>query len=343
MGLVDFIEESLKDRFPNIGIRKEIFSLSTFKFKKISISNNGSKLKILDSSIGYPKNLEIKDKIYKLNSNNPSEIFHEKGFFEKKVIFVKDINRINLKYLFLLNPYLVLTNSKFKKPIYSENFPIVSIWNPLEDETEVSVSGKIKKDEIKGTNYFIDIGYGPYYFYILFPFDSYFQTKDSLNFYGTFNLLKEILRRLFEVRYPKGYRIRILFNDLSYFNYYGLKKHLENIQEKNIICFLNLEATGIGNEKLILKNNRIFLDRFTEKRINKIIDEIGIKIKKERLKEWSYLDEILPDVPIIWFYSQPNEEKYRLKKEFLPKKIEKNMAYVAFSIINNLYKGVIWV
>ncbi len=341
MGLVYFIEENLKNRFPNIEIRKEVFSLSSFKFKNTSISQNNTKIKILESSFGYPNDLKIKENVYKLDTNNPSEIFQEKGFLENKVIFIEDINRFNLKYLNLFNPKLVITNSKFKKPIFSENFPIISVWNSVENEQEINFSGKVKKEEIKGTNYFIDIGYGPYYFYILFPFDSFFQTKNDLTFYGTFNLLKEILRRLFEVKYPKGYRVRILFNDLSFFNYYGLKKHLENIQEKNIICFLNLESTGIGNEKLILKNNRIFLDKFILKRINQIISDLGIKIKKERLKEYSYLDEILPDVSIIWFYSQPNEEKFRLKKEFLPEKIENNMSYVVFSIINNLFKGVI--
>ena len=339
---MDFIEENIKDRFPNIEIRKEIFSLSTFKFKNVSISQNNTKIKVLDSSYGYPQNLNIEgENLYKLTSNDPSEIFQEKGYLDNKIIFIEDINKFNFKYLSLFNPKLVLTNSKFKKPVYSESIPIFSIWNSLEEEKEIKLSAKIKKEEIKGTNYFIDIGYGPYYFYILFPFDSFFQTENELTFYGTFNLLKEILRRLFEVKYPKGYRIRILFNDLAYFNYYGLRKHLENIQEKNVICFLNLEATGIGNEKLILKNNRIFLDRFTAKRVDKIINDIGIKIKKERLKEYSYIDEILLDVPIIWFNSQPNEEKYNLKKEFLPEKIENNMAYVVFSIINNLYKGVI--
>lgn len=341
MSLVNYIEENLKERFPNIGIRKEIFSLSTFRFKKISLFQNNKKIKILDSSIGYKNDLSLTEDIYKLETNNPSEIFNEKGFLENKVIFIEDINNLNLKYINLFKPKAVLTNSNFKKTIYLENFPIISVNSILDNGSKINIDAKIKKEEIKGTNYFIDIGYGPYYFFILFPFDSFFQKKDDLIFYGSFSLLKEILRRLFEVKYPKGYRIRILFNDLSYFNYYGLKTHLENIQEKNIICFLNLEGTGIGNEKLILKNNRILLDRFTIGRINKILDDIGINIKKDRLKEYSFLDEILPDIPIIWFFSQPNQEKYKLKKEFLPEKIEKNMAYVVFSVINNLYKGVI--
>ncbi len=342
MNLVNYIEENLKDRFPNLKIRKEIFSLSTFKFKKINLFQNNSKIKISNFSIGYPEDLDIKGKIYKIPSNNPSEIFQEREILKDKIVFIENINHFNFKYFQLINPKLVFTNSMSFKSIYSEKFPIISSNYIIDENKELQIIGKVKKEEIKGTNYFIDIGYGAYYFYILFPFDSFFQTKDNLIFHGTFNLLKEILRRLFEVKYPKGYRIRILFNDLAYFNYYGLKKHLENIQKKNIICFLNLEATGIGNEKLILKNNRNFLDNFTESRINQIMYEIGAKIKKERLKEFSYLDEILTNIPIIWFFSQPNEEKYNLKKDFLPKKMGDNMAYVLFSIINNLYKGVIW-
>jgi hypothetical protein len=339
--LIKFIEENLKDRFPNLEIRKEIFSLSTFKFKKINITQNSSKVKVLDISIGYPDNLYIKEEVYPVEFYNPAEIFAEKEILNNKVIFIKDIDKFNLKYLNLINPKLVLTNSRFKKTFYSDKFPVISIDSSVDTNAQLNISGKIKKEEIKGTNYFIDIGYGAYYFYILFPFDSFYQTKDDLVFYGTFNLLKEILRRLFEVKYPKGYRIRILFNDLSFYNYYGLKKHLENIQEKNVICFLNLEATGIGNEKLVLKNNRNFLDNFTENRINQILDSIGANIKKERLKEFSIIDDVLPDLPIIWFCSQPNEDKYKLKKEFLSEKMGNNMAYVLFSIINNLYKGII--
>jgi len=336
-----YIEYSLQDEF-DISLQKEIFSISVNTTKKIKIEQNKKKIKVLNSSLGFDGDLNLSSNPIFLSSLDAEEIFENKKSLDNNILYIQDdLELSKLKNLEILENIVLLSNKVVSKPLYIKQFPVFFIKNRLEREKPIDIKVKTKKSELKGINYFIDFGYGSYYLYVVFPYDSYLQTVDDLSFHSSFKVLKDIIRRILKVKYPRGYRTRILIADLFYFNYAGLKNHLENINMDNVLSFVNLEGTGAGNEKLILRNNRKLLDPFTIKRINSLFSKIGFEIKKERFKNITNIDEIIKDRPIIWFYSQPNENLYNIQKEFLTDDFVHRVSSGLFYLINNLYKGLL--
>ena len=338
MNISEYIQFDLEKSF-GLKINREIFSEKVFELKKLYI--NERKIH-LENDIKITKQTGfIEGEIIKEKAIFPFMCGEKEKIIKNSILFLEKVDELDLKYIYMLKPKCVLTKEfSLNQKIKLFNIPIFNVKKFPEKTEDIKIELKTKGKEIHGTNFYIDIGYGNYFFYLILPYDSKIQKIEDLNFLGSYRVLKEIIRRLLKVSYTKGYRVRVLICDLKNHLNIGLKKHFENINISRVLGALNLQDTGLGNEKLIVKNIRYLLDRDMEKRIIKILDKLGVKVERYPMREFSNVDEIVQDIPIVWFYSYPNTNKNSLHSAFLNREFINHSAFVNFSILKNLYREI---
>ncbi|NPA52048.1 MAG: hypothetical protein GXO22_04065 [Aquificae bacterium] len=335
MKLDRYIKQDLEKTF-NIKINREIFSKEIFFYQKTKSSKEK-----LNSRFGvlYPKEINNQSS-FQIEKVFPFILNEKPKMLEHRLLITPYLSERELKFLTLFNIDSVITEKlQINTPLKVFDIPVLETKN-IEKLNIEKLSYKRKTKEISGTNLFFDFGYGNYYFLIVLPYDSLEQSLKNLNFIGSYKVTKELIRRIFEVSAPKGYRIRFLFCDHAYHNNIGLVEHIKNINTDKILAVMNLQDTGLGNEKLITKNYRYLLDEYTQRKIIKIANKIGESIKSTVMDDFSNIDLIIKDIPIIWFYSFPNRYKTSLHYNFLPKIYTKKISYILFSIIKNLYRDI---
>ena len=315
-------------------VKKIKTSTEDFLIKKIQVKSDGTAIKAHPLSFGYSGKDSIKGNIYYLETLEPHISFY-KHELKDKIVYIENLNRqSDLRYLKDIPVKAVIVNKNFYRKIYIENYPIIYTPSILEKNSSIEISINFSNKKIKSRNFFVDVGLGGNYIIILFPFDSRFQTVNDLAFWGSFQLFLTLLRR-FKNFSSEKLKIRFLAIDFKYSNYIELKKQLEHID--NVIAVYNLDNSGIGNEKLIIKTDRYIIDKYHFEKINEIF-----KGRKESLNYDISRDYVQLDLkkPVIWFNSQPNEYLYLLKKEFLNKNLYLNTSELIFEIITKSYEGV---
>jgi len=333
MKVADRIYKELKAEFKNV--KKENIYLEDSLIKSCEIKlQNGGRLKALPLSLGYNGENRLSGELVHIE-NLRGDILLSAEFLKYKILYIKEIEKhIYLKYLFKIKPKAVITNADFGRKVYSTDFPILNIYSFLDNVKKVEINLNIETKRYKSKNIFIDFGLGGNFIIILFPFDSRFQDYNSLDFYGSFKLFKYMLKR-FENFQSDIYRLRFLATDFKYTDYISFKEHINRLEE--VIAIYNIENSGLGNEKLIIKTDRYILDKIRYKRI------INIFNKKKKFILPAVSDELvnLPEnYPIIWFNSQPNINLYKLDKNFVVDKFILDMSENIFDIIKNLYNEI---
>ncbi len=322
-----------------IKINREIFSkkfifLNKVKFSKEKAISKFAVLNIPDTTDTDTNSIINVDKVF------PSLTGEKPELLKDKVLIVPYLYESELKFLDILKLKSVITKKVFLDlPIKSFSIPVFELKS-IKDININEFSFKQRSRELSGTNLFFDIGYGSYYFLIILPYDSIAQSIDSLDFYSSYKVIKELIRRTLEVSAPKGYRIRFLFSDMLYHNNVGLAEHIKNINMDKILAVMNLQGCGAGNEKLVIKNYRYVLDEYTQLKISTIANKIGEKVEKIYMENYSNIDLIIEDIPVIWFYSYPNKFRTKLHYSFLPREKIKKTSYILFSILKNLYREI---
>ncbi|ACO04010.1 MAG TPA: hypothetical protein DEP48_00170 [Persephonella sp.] len=335
MKLNRYIYNSIKKRFQNLDIIEESVKAGHSYIKRSEIIFENKKIKGVPVSTGYIGKGIIEGRVYSIENLTPSVIFQEN--LKGKIIYIKNVEKPEkLRYLLPLKPEAVIINREFKRPLFIEEFPVIYIPSLIRDG-EIKIQLNTKKTEESVKNIYFDIGYGAYFLFLVFPYDSRYQTKDSIDFYGSFQVTKEIIRRLLEVKKPSGYRIRVLFSDHKYTGYRPLKEHIKKIDSDLILSIINTENSGLGNEKLIIKTDRNIIDSFHFERIKHLLGKLNLPLKTDRLEAFYFPDF---KVPVVWFSSQPNNNIYTLKKEFLNRELIDRFASNLFYIMNNLYKEI---
>ncbi|WP_457625719.1 hypothetical protein [Persephonella sp.] len=313
-------------------LREESFYTEYSAVKKAVTSLNGKKIKLKPVSFGYQGKEEIKAPVVKIEEF-PHIALQD---LSDRIVYIESIENLSFfHHLKISNPAAVVTNTEIKKPLFIKNFPVFYIPSFVKQE-ELYIKLSLKKIKKEYKNLFFDIGVGTYFLYINFPFDSRFQYTDSLSFYGSFSSLLSLIKKLIDIKHPRGYRTRVIISDMMFSDYEGLYNHIKNTDKEKILSITNIENCGIGNEKLIIKNRKNLLDSFHYRKIKKILKKAGKSYPEETLKDYSNIDRI--NIPVIWFASQPNENLYNLKKEFLNEKLILNFVNDLFFILNKLYK-----
>lgn len=334
----DKIKEEILSAFKEEELQKESFEYTEFYIKSSVLTIDGKSISIFPQSYGFASTDEITGKVISLEKIRPGYVIRES--LKNKVLFVKHLNQYDIPYLVDINPSCVLTTSDIKKPLYIKDFPIFRVSFPFFGNEKIKIKVSIKEEEEVVENTFVDFGLGNYYIFIHFPYDSRFQEEENLEFYGSFLVIKDIIDRIINVGYPKGFKIRILFTENKFSNYIGLQRHLENFDTDNLLSIINIDGCGLGNEKLItISNKKKIIDTFHIAKTVELMKSLGIKIKKERCAE--YFDFSFLDVPIVWLFSQPNIHMYELNKGFLDEKIPVEFSSTVFYLLNNLYKDMI--
>jgi hypothetical protein len=329
--LDSFVYDSIKS------IKGDVKKIKTLKedflIKNTYVYSGAKPIKASPLSFGYSGKGAIAGKLAYIEELEPSIIFRKD--LKGKILYIKDVDKHSyLQYLKFVSPKAVLLNKNFYRKVYIEEFPILYTPSILEDNSDINILIDIDNKAVKSRNFFVDVGLGSRFIIILFPFDSRFQSKDDLSFWGSLQLFLTLLRR-FKNFQSDILKIRFLAVDFKYSNYIELKKHLEHLD--NVLAVYNLDNSGIGNEKLIVKTNRYIIDKYHFEKISEIF--------KQRNKKFYY--DVSSDYvemgikkTVIWFNSQPNEYLYILKKEFLNKNLYLDMSEIIFEIITNSYEGV---
>ena len=332
MELAKKIYKELKKEFKNI--RRETVILEDNVIKGGYIDFGDKKVDVYPMSLGYKGNENVAGGIIPVDYLNGDILLRLKEL-EGKILYIKEIKKhIYLKYLFLIKPLAVITNSQFGRKIYSSNFPILNIYTFLNTVDFIEINLDIEEKKYKSQNFFIDFGIGGNFIIILFPFDSRFQKYENLDFYGSFKLFQYLLRR-FKNFNSTIYRIRFLAIDFKYSNYFSLYEHMKNLE--NVLAIYNVENSGLGNEKLITKTYKYILDR---KHYHKILDIFKKNKKKITPAVSSEFVKFPVKKPIIWFNSQPNSNLYNLDKKFLTDKFILEVSQDIYEIIKHSYKEI---
>ena len=333
MKLNKYILKNLK-KFKSIKFKKEKIQSNDIFIKKVVLYLNSKKIKGLPLSFGFNRYNSLEEKI-KVIENLTEEILLKSDNLKNRVLYVKNIDKhAHIKYLFPLEPKAVLINKKFGRIVYNSKFPILHIPSFLKDGDNIKLEFKFEQKNRKSELVYGDIGMGGKFIVILFPYDSRFQNVEKLDFWGSFQLFQTLIKR-FENLSSDIYRIRFIAVDFKYSNYRHFIEHISKF--KKVVAVYNIENSGLGNEKLIIKTQRYIIDRKHLTNIEKIFRTKNLML----LKDYSSEFIIFPiRKPIIWFKSQPNENIYKLDKEFLSDKLVLNMSTKLFDVIQNSYEGI---
>ena len=332
------IKNTIFKYFEEDEIKQENSIFVEYYVKSSVLVLEGQKITTIPISYGFEKNAEFSGKVLSLERFTPGLSVDEK--LKNKILFIKHLNHYDIKYIVNSKPAVVLTTSDIKRPLYIKDFPIFKVPFPFLGNEKVKVFLKVKEEEEILENRYIDIGFGNYYVYLHFPYDPRFQEPEDLNFYASFYVLKEVIDRLVNIGYPRGFKTRILLTEGKFSNYSGLQKFLAQQDEDKIISIVNIDSCGLGNEKLITKSiNKYLIDEFHIKKVSKLMKDLGVNLQKESLKE--YMDFSFLNIPMIWFFSQPNIHLYELTSDFINEKdIKEFSSYVSY-LLNNLYKEMV--
>ncbi|NPA57772.1 MAG: hypothetical protein GXN94_00615 [Aquificae bacterium] len=329
--ITKIVQEGIREK---VGLQpeEEWFGVEYTVIKSATATVDGRKLQLTPLSFGYEGD-SLSAPVVKMETVMPHIALEN---FEGKILYLKNIPDMGMfRYIEEASPLAVITNTEFKKPIFSPKFPIFYLHSFLSGEN-LKISVKIKKQTRKGKNFFFDIGIGGRILLIHFPFDSRFSQPDSLSFHGSFQATLHLAQKLNRVKHPRGFRIRFLFSDMYLSRYAGLGEHLKAVGKERVLFVFNMENVGVGNEKLVLKERRNLLGRKLFSRISFLLHRIGREVATDSLKDYSGIDGL--PVQVVWFNSQPNQFLYHLKKDFLNGKLITGFVNTAFYLINNVYK-----
>jgi len=333
VNIKDYIVNTLKKTVRGIELKEEKHNTEQYVIKDAVLSISGKKIKLSPISFNYSGDTTIEKKLVRIKECLPHIALED---FSEKILYVEHINDLStFHHIIKSNPSAVITNTPIKKPLNIKEFPVFYIPSIL-NHSNAKIKISIKKKKIEFKNFFFDLGVGAYFVYLHFPFDHIYSKPDSIEFYSSFQVFTKLIKKLIEIKHPKGYRIRVLISDMQFSNYLGLFKHLDKIDKDRIISIFHIENCGLGNEKLIIKNRKNLLDFFHYIKINKLMTENKNEVKEEKLKDFSVIDKV--NIPVIWFTSQPNENIYNLKKEFLNEKLIDNYVNDMFFLINKIYR-----
>ncbi len=333
MNLEKFVKKELgnfKVEFNKESFLKEIYEIKKVKSKTLNLN---SKILIDREIAGIEGELLRIEYIQELLSL-------QKEYIENSILFLDILSEKDLKYIYMFKPRAVITKEvQLINPVKLFPVPVFVVDDLNDSLKELDIKLKLKKIKIKGTNLFFDVGYGADIFFIIFPYDSKIQSIEDLSFKGSFFVLKEIIRRILNVTKPKGFKIRVLLCDLRFHLNYGLKFHLKKMDKSRIISVLNIQDTGLGNEKLVVKNIRYIIDGLMEANILTGLNRLGMQIERTVLKEFSNIDELINNKSIIWLLSYPNKYKHKLNHFFLSKEFYDDAATMLFLILKNALKS----
>lgn len=332
------IEKEILDFFEEEDIKQENSISLEYYVKSSVLVLEGQKITTIPISYGFKKDAEFSGRVLSLEKFSPALSVRED--IKNRILFIKNLNHYDISYIVKAKPAVVLTTSDIKRPLYIKDFPIFKVPFPFIGNEKVRILLKVKEEEEILENRFIDIGFGNYYVYLHFPYDPRFQEPEDLNFYAPFSVFREIIDRLVNIGYPRGFKTRVLLTEGKFSDYSGLQKFLAQQDEDKIISIINIDGCGLGNEKLITKSmNKYIIDDFHINKVSKLMKELRVKMKKEPLKE--YMDLSFLNVPLIWFFSQPNIHLYELTSDFINKKpIKEFSSYISY-LLNNLYKEML--
>ncbi len=332
------IENDLFSLFKEHEIVSESYISLEHYIKNAFFVLEGKKISAIPISFGYNVERELSGKVLSLEKIYPGYVINKS--FKGKILFVKELSQYEIRYLVEIEPSAVLTTSDIQKPLFIQKFPVFKVPFPFIGGEKIKIFFKVKEEEELYTVNTIDFGFGNYFLYIHFPYDPRFDEPEDINFYSSYLVMKDIVDRLINVGYPRGYKVRLIFSEGKFSNYAGLEKYISKQSSENILSIINIDGVGLGNEKLITISNHIeIIDPFHIEKVEKLMKDMGVSIKKEKLLE--YIDLSFTDIPFIWFFSQPNIHMYELDKEFLSEKYPKEFASYIFYLVNNLYKEIL--
>ncbi|MBK3332359.1 hypothetical protein GWK41_04665 [Persephonella atlantica] len=333
MNIRDYIVSNLKQTVKGIKLNEERYTAEQYVVKDASLEVSGKKIKLRPVSFNYTGNTTIEGELVRQTECLPHIALKD---FSGKILYVEHIDDLSIfHHIIKSSPSAVITNTPIKKPLNIKEFPVFYIPSIL-NHSNAKIKMSVKRKKVEFKNFFFDLGVGAYFVYLHFPFDHIYSKPDSIEFYSSFQAFLKLIKKLIEVKHPRGYRTRVLISDMQFSSYLGFFKHMEKVDKDRIISVFHIENCGLGNEKLILKNRKNLLDLFHYGKINKILGENRLTFEGEKLKEFSNIEDV--NIPVIWLTSQPNENLYHLKKEFLNEKFIDNCVSSLFFIINRIYR-----
>ncbi|MDQ7056873.1 MAG: hypothetical protein Q9M89_10710 [Persephonella sp.] len=335
MNIRDYIVSTLKQTVKGVEINEERYNTEQYAVKGATLEISGKKIKLRPVSFNYRGRTVIEGELIKQTECFPHIALKD---LSEKILYIEHMDDISIfHHIIKSSPSAVITNTPVKKPLNIKEFPVFYVPSIL-NHNRVKIKISIKRKNLEFKNLFCDLGVGAYFVYLHFPFDQIYSRPDSIEFHSSFQVFLKLVKKLIEVKHPRGYRIRALLSDMQFADYTGFFKHMEKMDRERIISIFHIENCGLGNEKLILKNRKNLLDLFHYRKISKLFMENKTEIKGVKLKDFSVIDKI--DIPIVWFASQPNENMYSLKKDFLNEKLIDNCVSSLFFVINRIYRKI---
>lgn len=188
------------------------------------------------------------------------------------------------------------------------------------------------ESSISGRALYFDIGYGEKFVLFTLPTDKNFDLS-LFKYSMPLEVLKESVRRFIEIKPPTGYRIRFLISFDKEDRYNPVISHISKIGKDKILILVNLEETGLGNEKIVING----LDYISLLKIDKILDENRFRIGKIFRKDGISL-AYKTDIKVLEFVSFPNEFKDVLKREFFDKKRRDFIVMFIFTFLKKVFR-----
>lgn len=177
-------------------------------------------------------------------------------------------------------------------------------------------------------NLYFDVGYGEKFVVFFLPIYREFN-PNLLIYFAPLEVFFEFVRRFLEVKPPVGYRVRFFLSSGGFKN---LLDHLEKLGRDRVLLVVNLEETGIGNEKIVING---LSDKILYK-IDKILKNQGLSTRKINIKEENPLEDRM--ISIIQFRSIPNKHKNLLPKDLYEVKRRDYIVLLIFLIITSVFK-----
>ncbi|MCX7739278.1 MAG: hypothetical protein N2Z80_07750 [Hydrogenothermaceae bacterium] len=177
-------------------------------------------------------------------------------------------------------------------------------------------------------NLYFDVGYGEKFVIFFLPIDREFNPNLLIHF-APLEVFFESVRRFLEIKPPVGYRVRFFLSSGGFKN---LLDHLEKLGRYRVLLVVNLEETGIGNEKIVingLSGNILY-------KIDKILNNQGLSTRKINIKEENHLEDRI--MSTMQFRSIPNKYKNILPKDLYEVKRRDYIVLLIFLIITSVFK-----
>lgn len=235
--------------------------------------------------------------------------------------FFNKLNPTDISFVNLSKIDLIITNNIIKKDFFSDNIPILYSDNFNFENNNIQINYKTKKIKRKLKFIYSDIGFGPEFMNIFFPF---WEGKKNYN-YDSF--IKSFLSNIVNLGYPKGLRVRLIFAKIKFKS--DIEKIIDFLKKPKVSIII--DGNIIGNMKILYKYNGFFL--FNKSILNSILD-----IKNHFGYEINFLtsidfDQLTYKNKLIWINPYINDYEFELSE-----KTVKEKSSLIYSLINTLPK-----